>query len=112
MQMTPNQNKPAQLDGSLTLSFVLHIHRISADGLNAGAKSSFLRYATTSQSTSDNLNVSSDITQSLHRPRQIASQALLRPRSRALSKNDISSVLLRTSLKSLYKYKFKRFRYS
>jgi hypothetical protein len=37
MQMTPNQNKPAQLNGSLTLSFVLHTHRISADGLNAGA---------------------------------------------------------------------------
>jgi len=37
MQMTRNQNKPAQLDGGLILSFVLHTHRISADGLNAGA---------------------------------------------------------------------------
>jgi len=37
MQMTPNQNKSAQPDGDLTLSFVLHTHRISADGLNAGA---------------------------------------------------------------------------
>lgn len=42
MQMTPNQNKPAQLDGGLTLSFVLHTHRISADGLNAGAKHHFV----------------------------------------------------------------------
>lgn len=41
MQMAPNQNKPAQPDGGLTLSFVLHTHRISADGLNVGAKNNF-----------------------------------------------------------------------
>jgi hypothetical protein len=61
MQVTTNQNKPAQPGSSLTF-FVLHTHRISADGLNAGAKSSFRHYATTSQPTSDNGNVSSDIT--------------------------------------------------
>ena len=42
MQITPNQNKPAQLDGGLTLSFVLHTHLISADSLNAGAKHRFV----------------------------------------------------------------------
>jgi hypothetical protein len=40
--MTPNQNKPTQHDGSLTLSFVLHTHRISADGLSAGANHHFV----------------------------------------------------------------------
>ena len=83
--------------------------RAAYPSLLRGWLKSFRHNASTSQSISENLKVSSDITHPRLLARQISTvKATQRENSRAFSKNDVSSVLLLTSLKRLHKYQSKR----